>query len=107
MPLEEDIWIIVISAEIVTGCSSAVGADVKPSERSGFTAGSPLSQHKCKRDNDDRVRRAGSLLPLLVYDATGAAPAFIFLLVFSFLFSFFSRNQKFHDYITAQFSTKQ
>lgn len=77
-----------ISAEIIARCSSAVGAHVKPSERSGFTTGSPLSQHKCKRDNDDRVRLAGSLLPLLVYDATGVAPAFILPLLFLFFFSF-------------------
>lgn len=81
-----------ISAEIIARCSSAVGAHVKPSERPGFTTGSPLSQHKCKRDNDDRVRLAGSLLPLLVYDATGVAPAFILPLLFLF-FLFFPESK--------------
>lgn len=57
---EEDAWIIVISTEIITGCSSVVEASGSSQwPVVGFTAGSPLSQPQCKRDNDDRVQQAG------------------------------------------------
>lgn len=97
---EEDIWIIVISVERMARWEPTPG----PASCPGFTTGSPLSQHKCKRDNDVRVRRAASLLPPLVYDATGVvAPAFVLPFVFFFFF-FSSQNPTLHYYITTQLS---
>lgn len=76
---EEDVWIIVISAEIISGCSSAVGADVKPASGLGSRRGLLFHSTSANVTMTTESSERDSLLPLLLYDATGVAPAFVLM----------------------------
>lgn len=70
------------SAEIITRCSSVVGADVKPANGLGSRRGLLFHSTSANVTMTTESRERDSLLPLLVYDATGVAPAFILLIAF-------------------------
>lgn len=83
---EEDVWIIVISAEIIGRCSSVVGAENKPASGLGSWQGLLFHSTSANVTMTTEPSERVSLLPLRVYDATGVSPESIPMIVFFFFF---------------------